>query len=104
MVGFDDIPEAAFFVPPLTTVRQDFEEVGRRCVARLLDRIDPPASGGDPVTAVVVRPEVIVRASSAAPRAPVARGAPADRSRRTRVSPAVVRPGTRALHLRVSRS
>ncbi|KJY24963.1 substrate-binding domain-containing protein, partial [Streptomyces sp. NRRL S-495] len=67
VVGFDDIPEAAFFVPPLTTVRQDFEEVGRQCVARLLDRIDPPASEDAPVTAVVVRPELIVRASTAAP-------------------------------------
>ncbi|MFD9067827.1 LacI family DNA-binding transcriptional regulator [Kitasatospora purpeofusca] len=67
VVGFDDIPEAAFFVPPLTTVRQDFDEVGRQCVARLLDRIEPPTDEGAPVTSVVVRPELIVRASSAAP-------------------------------------
>src|SRR3546814_5251158 len=31
IVGFDDIPEAAHFSPPLTTVRQDFPELGRRC-------------------------------------------------------------------------
>ena len=30
VVGFDDIPEAAYFLPPLTTVRQDFIEMGRR--------------------------------------------------------------------------
>ena len=30
IVGFDDIPEAQFFTPPLTTVHQDFNEVGRR--------------------------------------------------------------------------
>ncbi|HEY0261140.1 MAG TPA: substrate-binding domain-containing protein, partial [Lacisediminihabitans sp.] len=30
IVGFDDIPEAAYFVPPLTTIRQDFTELGRR--------------------------------------------------------------------------
>jgi DNA-binding LacI/PurR family transcriptional regulator len=30
VVGFDDIPEASFFTPALTTVRQDFAEVGRR--------------------------------------------------------------------------
>jgi len=29
VVGFDDMPEAAYFTPPLTTVRQDFGEVGR---------------------------------------------------------------------------
>lgn len=34
--GFDDIPEAAFFSPPLTTVRQDFTELGRRAVTRLI--------------------------------------------------------------------
>ena len=36
VVGFDDIPEAAHFWPPLTTVRQDFAELGRRCVELLL--------------------------------------------------------------------
>ena len=30
VVGFDDIPESAYFLPPLTTVRQDFGELGRR--------------------------------------------------------------------------
>ena len=29
IVGFDDLPEAAYFTPPLTTVRQDFAELGR---------------------------------------------------------------------------
>ena len=32
VVGFDDLPEAAYFAPPLTTVRQDFVELGRRAV------------------------------------------------------------------------
>ncbi len=40
IIGFDDIPEAAHFWPPLTTVRQDFAELGRRCVALLLGDID----------------------------------------------------------------
>ncbi|WP_082492190.1 LacI family DNA-binding transcriptional regulator [Leifsonia sp. Root4] len=39
IVGFDDIPEAAHFAPPLTTVRQDFAELGRRCVERLITDI-----------------------------------------------------------------
>ena len=42
VVGFDDVPEAAFFLPPLTTVGQDFGELGRRALHLLLDRI----SGG----------------------------------------------------------
>ena len=32
VVGFDDTPEAAFLVPPLTTVRQEFPLVGRRAI------------------------------------------------------------------------
>ena len=36
VVGFDDIPGAAFFRPALTTVRQDFEELGRQSIALLL--------------------------------------------------------------------
>jgi DNA-binding LacI/PurR family transcriptional regulator len=65
VVGFDDIPEAAYFTPPLTTVRQDFTELGRRCLNMLLARIE-----GELVTnRVVVAPELVVRASTgAAPR------------------------------------
>src|SRR6186713_2478198 len=43
VVGFDDIPEAAYFTPPLTTVRQDFGELGRRCLHVLLEQIDGAA-------------------------------------------------------------
>jgi DNA-binding LacI/PurR family transcriptional regulator len=64
VVGFDDIPEAAYFTPPLTTVRQDFAELGRRCLLALLDRI---AGNMEPLRAIVA-PELIVRGSTA--RAP----------------------------------
>ena len=37
VVGFDDIPEAEIFWPPLTTVRQDFDELARRAVAALVE-------------------------------------------------------------------
>ena len=46
VVGFDDLPEAEFFVPALTTVRQDFSEVGRRVidvVSRVLEGEEQPA-------------------------------------------------------------
>ena len=36
VVGFDDLPEAPFFIPPLTTVRQDFAQVGRRALHMLI--------------------------------------------------------------------
>jgi DNA-binding LacI/PurR family transcriptional regulator len=63
VVGFDDMPEAAHFAPPLTTVRQDFAELGRRCVALLLGRLEE--RGGYRGT---IAPELIVRASTAPPR------------------------------------
>ncbi|HEY1105418.1 MAG TPA: substrate-binding domain-containing protein, partial [Agromyces sp.] len=36
LVGFDDIPDAAYLWPPLTTVRQDFEELAHRAVEAVL--------------------------------------------------------------------
>lgn len=64
IVGFDDIPEAAHFWPPLTTVRQDFAELGRRCMALLLSSIndEQPTGFRDSIT-----PELIVRGSTAPP-------------------------------------
>jgi DNA-binding LacI/PurR family transcriptional regulator len=64
VVGFDDIPESAYFTPPLTTVRQDFAELGRRCLHVLLARIH----GEDVPTRLVVSPELVVRDSTSAPR------------------------------------
>ncbi|WP_053203886.1 LacI family DNA-binding transcriptional regulator [Jiangella muralis] len=65
IVGFDDIPEAEFFTPPLTTIRQDFAEVGRKSIALLLDLIE---TGPRPETErIVVAPALVVRASTAPP-------------------------------------
>jgi DNA-binding LacI/PurR family transcriptional regulator len=63
IIGFDDIPEAPHFWPPLTTVRQDFAELGRRCVALLLGDLDPAAA--DYHGTIV--PELIIRGSTGAP-------------------------------------
>jgi DNA-binding LacI/PurR family transcriptional regulator len=64
VVGFDDIAEAEFLRPPLTTVRQDFAEVGRRCVDVLLARIAAPTTWFDGPAAVVPC-SLVVRASTA---------------------------------------
>ncbi|WP_395244293.1 substrate-binding domain-containing protein [Agromyces sp. MMS24-K17] len=71
VVGFDDIPEAAFFAPPLTTVRQDFEELGRDVMATVLDVLGAGAgAGGAGLPDRPARvPALIPRASTAAPRA-----------------------------------
>ncbi len=63
VVGFDDIPEAAYFLPPLTTVRQDFIEMGRRSLRMLLRTIE---TGRRASQESLVRPELVVRASTAA--------------------------------------
>jgi DNA-binding LacI/PurR family transcriptional regulator len=63
VVGFDDIPEAAYFTPPLTTVRQNFNDMGRRSLLLLLDQIE---SGVRVPTRETVPPELIVRASTTA--------------------------------------
>ena len=70
VVGFDDIPESAYFRPPLTTVRQDFSELGRRALDRLLCRIASSQSGpatDKPGPWVPVAPELVVRGSTAGP-------------------------------------
>jgi DNA-binding LacI/PurR family transcriptional regulator len=62
VAGFDDIPEAEFFSPPLTTVRQDFGEVGRRSIEILLRRVE---SGEDPgYERSVVPARIVVRDST----------------------------------------
>jgi DNA-binding LacI/PurR family transcriptional regulator len=63
VVGFDDIPEAAYFTPPLTTVRQNFNEMGRRSLLLLLEQIE---SGVRVPRRENVPPELIVRSSTAA--------------------------------------
>ena len=65
VVGFDDIPEAKHFTPPLTTVRQDFALLGRRAIDILVADIE----GSDaPPEAVFEIPELVIRASTAPPR------------------------------------
>ncbi len=64
LVGFDDIPEAQYFTPALTTVRQDFNEMGRQGLLLLLDEM---GSANRSSARVVVQPELVVRGSTAAP-------------------------------------
>jgi len=63
VVGFDDVPEAEFFWPALTTVSQAFSALGRRAVELTLRAL----AGEKSPAADLVRPELVVRASTAAP-------------------------------------
>ncbi|WP_232498120.1 LacI family DNA-binding transcriptional regulator [Agromyces humatus] len=89
IVGFDDIPEAAYFTPALTTVRQDFDALGRDVMSTVLDVLGVPGdrgaagdggvpghrgaagvNGEHPAHERTTRvPELIVRATTAPPRA-----------------------------------
>ena len=60
VVGFDDIPEAAHFFPPLTTVRQSFTEIGRRAISLLLAEL----RGDTRLEHGQIEPELIVRESA----------------------------------------
>ena len=63
VVGFDDIQNAAFHNPRLTTVRQPLREMGQIAARVLLERINQP-EGRSEGTFVIVEPELIVRDST----------------------------------------
>jgi DNA-binding LacI/PurR family transcriptional regulator len=62
VIGFDDIPEAEFLIPPLTTVRQDFSAVG----VRAIEALGQLMNGHQPTAELLVR-SVVIRGSTAAP-------------------------------------
>lgn len=62
IVGYDDIPEAEFAVPPLTTIRQPAVEVGASAVRLLFNMIDHPET---PPQKVILGVELIRRESVA---------------------------------------
>jgi DNA-binding LacI/PurR family transcriptional regulator len=62
VVGFDDIPEAEFFEPPLTTVEQDFSQLGEIGVRYLLERLQQPDT---PPQQHILYPKLVIRSSAA---------------------------------------
>jgi DNA-binding LacI/PurR family transcriptional regulator len=81
VVGFDDVPESRFFQPSLTTIRIDFEEVGRLAVDSILKLMR--AEDLDLIPAIA--PILVVRSSS---------GPPPILPRRARMPNAEVAPNT----------
>ena len=61
IVGFDDLEAAALAHPPLTTIRQDRQELGTIAAERAIELIEDPEAS-PPETVVPV--ELVVRASS----------------------------------------
>ncbi len=66
VVGFDDVPEAAYFIPPLTTVRPDFDAVARETLNLLLAQVSD-GDVGEPHRSVA--PRLVIRESVAPPSA-----------------------------------
>lgn len=65
VIGFDDHPLSQIWLPPLTTVRQDFVRLGHRTVELLLERI----ATGEPRPSVRMVPDLVVRESTGRPPA-----------------------------------
>jgi len=63
VVGFDDVPDAANYRPPLTTIRQDFTALAHRAVGALVAEIE--GADGTDASASVIPTVLIERASSA---------------------------------------
>ena len=59
VVGFDDIDGADSYAPPLTTIHQPFDRLGRTAV-----RLVRSLMGGGPSQDIVLDPELVIRASS----------------------------------------
>jgi LacI family transcriptional regulator len=78
LVGFDDVPNARYLTPALTTVRVPMAEVGSRATERLLRMLSDPAATG--VVDEVIVPTLSIRDSTRAARAAAKRGFPARRT------------------------
>jgi len=63
VIGFDDMPLASYFDPPLTTLRQDMPEIGRQAARLLVGHLENP---GSPMQHLRLPAQLVVRASTAA--------------------------------------
>lgn len=60
LVGFDDLPESPYFNPPLTTVRQDFAQLGELAMQILLGNL----AGAKSKKTATIKPQLVVRESA----------------------------------------
>lgn len=74
VVGFDDIEQSAYSVPPLTTVRQDRRRLGARAAVLMRQRLDglpsAPTVPQLPPPVEIIPVELAIRASTAVLRTP----------------------------------
>lgn len=65
VIGFDDIPGAAFYNPPLTTLRQHLEEQGSIGAEMMATLLKAGAGGQHEVVHKKIEPQLVVRKSTA---------------------------------------
>lgn len=61
VMGFDNAPESAYAVPPLTTMEQDFESVGRELIDQLMNLINGSSMN---VKKLMLTTQLVERAST----------------------------------------
>ena len=61
VIGYDDIPEAPYYSPPLTTVRQDFNQMGIVGIEYLLQLLADPDT---PIQQHRITPDLVIRGST----------------------------------------
>jgi LacI family transcriptional regulator len=65
VVGFDDLPISQFLVPPLTTVRQEVEDIADKAAKLLISSIESKEINKEMLPyKILVKPELIVRNST----------------------------------------
>ena len=62
VIGFNDMPFAARFQPPLTTIRIPHYEIGKAAAQLMLERLQ---DGGSPSREIMLQPSLVVRGSTA---------------------------------------
>lgn len=70
VIGFDDVPAAAYVTPGLTTIRQPLSAIGAMAVTLLIERIASRKHSTDCSEGCLLTPELIVRGSTAPPNLP----------------------------------
>ncbi|HXM93375.1 MAG TPA: LacI family DNA-binding transcriptional regulator [Candidatus Dormibacteraeota bacterium] len=85
VIGFDDIPAAAFASPGLTTVRQPLLRMGQIAARTVIDQIEQRAPF---VPKIAIEPELVVRQSTSVAATPHLHAQPAWPARKIPLSPA----------------
>jgi DNA-binding LacI/PurR family transcriptional regulator len=60
IIGFDNIPEASYLIPALTTVGQNFDELGNNAIEKMLLQLRSASKK----EAVMIKPALVLRSST----------------------------------------